>query len=378
MKTKIYLDNNATTVIDPRVLEVVIQSLRDDVGNPSSIHSFGRSSRNKLMKARETVASFFGMQPSEVVFTSSGTEALNMVIRGMCAGKLPFHIISSGVEHASVYSTLKSLEVSGWKTSFLSTGPLGAVTPDAVKAALRPDTRMIVLMAANNETGVKTDIMNIASIALEAGIPFILDGVALLGKESFHIPEGVSAACFSGHKVHAPKGVGIALIRRGLKLQPFLTGGEQEFGLRGGTENVPAIVGMSKALELVIKELPEATFHMQRLRDKFEKDLIQSLPDVTINGQGPRVGNTSNLSFGGIDGESLLIALDLEGIASSHGSACASGALEPSRILLNMGISLKAARSSIRFSLSRFTTEPEIDQAMGIICNVVNRLKDKG
>ena len=229
-------------------------------------------------------------------------------------------------------------------------------------------------MGVNNETGVKTDIQAIAAIAYEAGIPFLVDGVALLGKELFSIPLGVSAMCFSGHKLHAPQGTGFAFIRSNFKLHPLLTGGEQEFGHRGGTENVLGILSLAKAIEFLQAELPEASRRMLELRDKFENILLQELKNVSINGEGPRVVNTSNLAFSGVDGESLLINLDREGIAASHGSACSSGGLEPSRALLNMGLPLELVRSSIRFSLSRFTTESEILESCRLIIQIIRKL----
>lgn len=375
MKRRIYLDNNATTQIDPRVLDAVVNVLKEEIGNPSSTHSFGQESRGRLTKARAAIANYFRFKPNEVIFTSSGTEAINMVIRGLFEGNYKGHIITSSVEHSCTYATVKLMEASGCQATFLSPGMLGAVTPDAVLAALRSDTRLIALMSVNNETGVKTDINSIAAIAREARIPFLVDGVAILGKEPFTIPEGLSAMCFSGHKIHAPKGVGFALIRSSLKLRPLMTGGEHEFGRRGGTENVSGIIGLAEAIRLLETELPSASQRMQKLRDKFETELISNLPDIIVNGQGQRVVNTSNIAFCGIDGEALLAALDLEGLAVSHGSACSSGALEPSRILLNMGIPMAQARSSLRFSLSRFTTEEEIDASLEIIYRVVKRLK---
>jgi cysteine desulfurase len=375
MKSKIYLDNNANTCIDPRVLEATLDDLKDSLGNPSSMHSFGQQTRGRLAKARETIASFFNVQPQEIIFTSGGTEGINMVIRGVFGPKFSGHIITSDQEHSCVYSTVKALESQGCRATFLSPGLWGAAKEEEVRKALASDTRLIVLMAVNNETGVKTDIANIAALAQQAGVPFLVDGVSWLGKELFPIPSGVSAMCFSGHKFHAPKGIGFAFIRNNFKLSPIMTGGEQEYGRRGGTENASGIVGLATAVELLKIELPVASQRMEFLRNKLEKALTSHLPNVFINGQGPRVVNTSNVSFKGVDGESLLRALDMEGVAASHGSACASGALEPSRILLQMGLPSELARSSIRFSLSRFTTEQEVDAASDIIIQTVQRLR---
>ena len=260
---------------------------------------------------RNFIASYLSVKPAELIFTSSGTEALNMLLRGVKPG----HILTSVAEHAAVYTTLKQRD----NVTFLPTGLQGAVSPDAVKAAIQPDTRLIVLMAVNNETGVKTDIEAIAAIAESAGIPFIVDGVALLGKEPFSIPKGVSAMCFSGHKLHAPKGIGFAFVRSTLKLSPFIIGGEQEFGRRGGTENLPGIVALAEAVRLLQEELPTASLRMETLRNLLEQNLLTHLPDSVIHGAAsPRVVNTLNIAFPGIDGESLLTALDLEGLAVSH------------------------------------------------------------
>lgn len=374
-KNRIYLDNNATTCIDPKILRVMIQSAEEAYGNPSSVHWAGRLAKERLLKARESLAAAFQVKPREILFTSSGTEGANTVIRGLfpaCTG----HIVTSSAEHACVYTTIKTLGERGCEVTDLSPGLHGAVTVEAVEHAVRADTRCIVLMAVNNETGVKTDLDAIADFAVRMRIPLLVDGVAWLGKEQFTLPKGVSAIWFSGHKFHAPKGIGFAIIRKPFRTVPLLTGGEQEYGLRGGTENLPAIEALAEAVRLLSDELPEATFRMARLRDKLERTLIETLPGIEVNGAGPRICNTTNLAFSGIDGETLLSLLDLHGIAVSHGSACSSGALEPSRPLLNMGIPLERARSSLRFSLSRQTTEKEIDDTISILHQVVAQMRN--
>lgn len=375
MKHRIYLDNNASTALDPRVEQTILNGLKENLANPSSIHSFGQEARNLVTKARRTIASYLGIKAQELIFTSGGTESANMLIRGFFGARAAGHIVTSSVEHSCVFQTVKFMEQSGCQATFISPGSWGAVTPEKIKESIRPDTVLIVLMAANNETGVKTDIEAIAKIAKEANIPFIVDAVALLGKEVFTIPDGVSAAFFSGHKFHAPKGIGMSFIRQGFKFSPLLIGGGQEYQKRGGTENILGILGVAEAVRLLESELPDASYRMAKLRDDFEKELMDTLPDIIINGTGPRVVNTSNLSFLGLEGESLLMNLDLAGIAVSHGSACSSGALEPSRILLNMDISTKVAASSLRFSLSRFTTEEEMDRCLEIVKQVVKRLR---
>lgn len=374
MSKRIYLDNNAGTFIDPRVANLIITSLKEPIGNPSSVHSFGQKVRNQITKARNAIASFLGVKTTEIIFTSGGTEGMNLLIQGILALQRIGHVITSSAEHSCVYGTLKEMEASGFSVTFLSPGLYGAVKPEEVRAALRPDTCLICLMAVNNETGVKTDIEAIAAIADEVGVPFVVDGVAIMGKELFSIHKGISAMSFSGHKFHAPQGVGFSYIRSGVKLHPLVIGGGHEFGRRAGTENVLGILALAKAVELLNDELPLASKHMFSLRERFERTLQDSLPKVFINGQGPRTCNVSNMAFSGVDGESLLVALDASGVAASHGSACSSGALEPSRILLNMGIPLELARSSLRFSLSHFTTKEEIDKACSLIIKLVNHM----
>lgn len=370
----IYLDYNASTPLDPRILKVLIKELEEEKGNPSSIHYYGQQCRQKLEDSRQTIARFFKVKPQEVIFTSGGTEGAALLLQGLMLHHPVEHVISSGAEHSCVYQTLKECRKKGTDVTFLPTGKWGAVAPEEVEKAIRPQTGLITLMAVNNETGVMTDIEAIAKIAQRANVPFIVDGVAWLGKEKIHIPAGVSAAFFSGHKIHAPKGVGFCICRSSLKLTPLFVGGSHELNRRAGTENLPGIVALAEAITLLEHSQDDFIHHMRQLRDLFEQELFNRLPSVILNGLGPRVCNTSNLAFSGIDGETLLIQLDMEGLAVSHGSACASGALEPSRILLEMGIPLSQAQSSLRFSIGRMTTETEIHQAIKIIVRVVERL----
>jgi cysteine desulfurase len=368
---KIYLDNNATTGLDARVLEAMLSELSPVPSNPSSSHYFGQEAKRRLQSARDLIAHFFNVKSHEVIFTSGGTEAINLLLRGF---EMSGHAITSDVEHSCVYHTMDELRKKGLDVSFLQAGLHGAVQPEQVEQAIRADTRFIVLMAVNNETGVKLDIDAIAQIAQKASIPLIVDGVAWLGKEQFTLHPGISAICFSAHKFHGPKGVGFAIVRPPIKIHPLLTGGQQEFSLRPGTENLAGIIGMAKAIELLNVELPEATHRMAMLRDRLEQGLIEQAAAV-VNGTGSRICNTSNLCFPDVGGEDLLIGLDMAGIAVSHGSACSAGALEPSRILLNMGIPHKLARSAIRLSLSRNTTLDEIDRAIAMIATLVRQLR---
>ncbi len=377
MKKRIYLDNNATTGVDPRILEAMLPELSLTPSNPSSIHCFGQEARQRLQNSREIIAAFFQVKPHEVIFTSGGTEAMNLMLRGFFSKEISGHAITSNVEHSCVYNTLIALQKRGLDVSLLPAGLLGAVPPEQIQNAIRSDTRFIVLSSVNSETGVKHDIDAIGEIALQSGIPLIVDGVAWLGKELFALHPGISGICFSGHKLHAPKGVGFAIVRSTMKIHPYLTGGQQEYSLRAGTENLPGIIGLAKAVELLKIELPEATERMAMLRDHLEAGLMQRSNPVVVNGIGKRICNTCNLSFPNDNGEDLLIALDMAGIAVSHGSACSAGALEPSRVLTNMGLSPQIARSAIRFSLSRNTTLEEIDVAIEITANIVANLRNR-
>lgn len=376
MTVKIYLDSNSTTGIDPRVLEAMLPELSLTPANPSSIHSFGREAKNRLSKSRETIAAFLKVKSSEIIFTSCGTEAMNLLLRGFFPSDISGHAIASNVEHPCVYKTLLDLGQKGLDVSFLPAGLLGAVTPNAVKEAIRPNTRFITLTAVNNETGIKHDLEAVGQIALEAKIPLLIDGVALLGKELFTMHPGISGMGFSGHKIHGPKGIGFAFVRSNLKLTPLLTGGNQESSLRAGTENLPGIMGLAKAVEILNTELPSATERMAMLRDRLEAGLLVKASPVVVNGMGKRICNTCNLSFPKDLGEDLLIALDMAGIAVSHGSACSSGAMEPSRVLTNMGLPPQIAKSAIRFSVSRNTTIEEIDKAIDIVAEIADRLRN--
>lgn len=352
---RIYLDNNATTKLDPRVVEAMKAELEADPSNPSSIHSFGREAKMRLAKARNLIADYLSVQSNELIFTSSGTESLNLAMRSIPAGT---HVITSPIEHAAVYNTVQQL---GCRLTYLPVGKEGHIQLSDLEKVLSTDPGTIVLGSVNSETGVKNPLEAMALLAEKYQVLLIVDGVAQLGKENFSIPKGVSAMAFSGHKIHGPKGTGLLFVRKNMQLKPLLVGGGQEMLRRAGTENLPGIIGLAKAFELLKIENPQGIEKMKRLRDQFEEELIAHIPSLLIHGkESLRVGNTSNISFAGIDGEALLIQLDMQGIAASIGSACSSGSLEPSRVLLQMGYSKEVALSSIRFSFSRFTTEEEI------------------
>ncbi len=368
---RIYLDNNATTALDPRVFKAMLADLHSLPANPSSVHWFGKQARQNLSIARETVASFLQASPKEIIFTSGGTESVNLFLRGLGTKG---HVITSTIEHSCIYKTLQILEKQGLSVTFLPVSPWGAPLPEHIASAIRPDTLAIALSSANNETGVKTDIEAIAAIAKQHGIPLLIDAVAFIGKETFSMHPGITALALSGHKFHAPKGIGVLFLRSSLKLNPLCTGGGQEHQLRAGTENLSGILGLAEALNILSSEQIAITQHLSDLRLHLEHGLKRELPDIRINGEGPRISNTSNIAFPGIDGETLLIHLDMAGIAVSHGSACSSGALEPSRILTKMGIPQKVVCSSLRFSLGRFNTREEIDLAIEKISAIVKKL----
>lgn len=370
-KKLIYLDNNATTQLDPAVFIAMSGAINEFWGNPSSVHWLGQRARAALIDAEERIAAFFKVKASQLLFTSGATEALNLALRALARDNPSGHIISSCVEHPAVTATLEDLARSGLKVTFLPTGEWGAVSSDAVREAIREDTSLITLMAANNETGALTDLAAIAAIAEERGIPLVIDGVAFLGKAAFPSLPGRVVWCFSGHKIHGPTGIGLIIMPRSLRLSPQITGGGQQRGMRGGTENLPAIIGFAAALDSLQQVLPGAVHTMRRLRDRLEDGVRALLPDVNINGAGERICNTSNLAFNGFDGESLLYLLDQAGLCASMGSACSSGALEPSRVLLSMGYPRSRAMASLRFSLSRMTTEEEIERAIALIVDSV-------
>lgn len=373
--TAIYLDNNATTPLAKESLEALIKECQSPTGNPSSIHSFGQKAKKRLENYRNAVASYLKVSADQIIFTSGGTESMNLLIHGLLENKLNGHVITSDIEHACIYNSLTLFQKRGVQVSFLSAGLRGSISGEQVEKAILPSTCMIVLSAVNNEIGVKTELEAIAQIAKKNHIPFIVDGVALLGKENFSIPNGISAMGFSGHKLHAPKGIGCIFLRTEMHLCPLLAGGEQEYNRRAGTQNLGGIAAMAAAIENLHTYLPEATQKMMVLRDQLESYLIEQAAPVIINGAGERICNTSNLSFPGVQGEDLIIALDMRGVALSHGSACSSGSLEPSRILINMGIPHDLARSSVRISLSRMTTEEEIILASQLIAKTVKDLR---
>lgn len=374
MSSKIYLDNNATTFCDPRVVLAMSDLLCQPLGNPSSVHTFGQRAKALLLNAQRTISSHVSCKPSSLVFTSGGTESVNYCIRGLANHFQSGHILTSNVEHSAVEATLTFLEGRGWRIERLKADERGCVPAGDFENALAHDTRFIVIIAANNETGVKSDLSGIAKVAERAGIPLVIDGVAWLGKERIPQLPGKVFWNFSAHKIHGPCGVGMTILPSGAKLEPLITGGPQQLGRRGGTENISGIIGLAAAIECLEDGFEGSLERMKGLRDRFESRLLSSLTNISINGLGDRVCNTSNIAFMGVDGETLLINLDQGGVAASMGSACSSGSVEPSRVLLNMGYPRERVVSSLRFSLSRFTTEEEVDAACDIIIRQCQRL----
>ena len=378
---RIYLDNNATTPLLTEVFEAMRPYFSDLFGNASSIHSHGQQTRAAVEDARDSVAALLACRASEVVFTSGGTEADNLAIAGMVsAGD---HIITSSVEHHAVLLACRHLEDSGCDVTFLPVDGRGLVDPDDLRRALRPNTKLISVMTANNETGVLQPVQEIGKIAAEAGVCFHTDAVQAAGKVAIDVNKiGCHALSISGHKIHAPQGVGALYVRKGTKIQPLFYGGRHERSRRAGTENVPGIIGLGKAAELakVALDRDAAQSNDQRmsaLRDRLQRGILAQVEEAAVNGDGaPRVPNTTNIHFDHIDGEAMVIALDLKGLAVSTGAACSSGAIEPSHVLLAMGLRPDQARSSIRFSLSKQSTAEDIDIALALVPETVVRLRE--
>lgn len=381
---RIYLDNNATTPVHPAVLEAMLPYFGADFGNPSSSHHFGQRARQAIEHAREGVASLIGARSSEVVFTSGGTEADNAAIFGVLelavraqrqtADASP-HIITSAIEHDAVLNAFRALESRSVSVTYLPVGREGVVSPDAVRSALRPETVLISIMYANNEIGTLQPIEEIGRIAAEADVLFHTDAVQAVGKVPVDVNRlGVDLLSLSAHKFNGPKGAGALFVRKGVEIDPLLHGGPNERGRRAGTENVAAIVGLGKASELVRAELAEASVHLSQLRDRLESGLLARIPGARVNGDpGHRVPNTSNLMLAGVDSESLIIGLDLAGLACSAGAACSSGATDPSHVLTAIGLTPAEARASVRLSLGRTNTREDIDTALELITSAVGR-----
>jgi cysteine desulfurase len=374
---RVYLDNNATTPVLPEVLEAMRPYFGEHFGNASSIHHHGQETRAAVERARDSVASLLGCQSSEVVFTSGGTEGDNLAIAGLTGPG--DHIITSTIEHHAVLLACKHLEEYGCEVTFVPVDGSSLVDPDDVRRALRPNTKLISIMTANNETGVLQPVEEVGKIAAEANVQFHTDAVQAAGKVPIDVKRiGCNALSISGHKMHAPQGVGALFVRKGTKLQPLFYGGRHERSRRAGTENVPGIVALGKAAELAIQSFERGDDKkMSALRDRLQQGIIAQVSNVGVNGDGAsRVPNTANIYFDHIEGESMVISFDLKGLAVSSGAACSSGAIEPSHVLAAMGLRLDRARASIRFSLGKQNTAEEIDFALALVPETVARLRE--
>ncbi|MGA6983177.1 MAG: cysteine desulfurase family protein [Candidatus Sulfotelmatobacter sp.] len=377
MARRIYLDNNATTPVLPEVFEAVRPWFSGRFGNASSIHQHGQESRAAVERARSSVARLLGCREQEIIFTSGGTESDNLAIAGLCmAGD---HVVTSRIEHHAVLHSCKHLEDRGAEVTFISVDSRGLVDPGDVHRALKPNTKLISIMLANNETGVVQPVEEIGKLASENGVLFHVDAVQAAGKIPIDVTRiGCDALSISGHKMHAPQGVGALYLKKGRRLDPLFYGGRHERSRRAGTENVPGIVGLGRAADLAIEAFERGDDRtMSALRDRLEQGILSQIEDAGVNGAAaPRVPNTSNIYFDDIDGESMVISLDLKGLAVSTGAACSSGALEPSHVLIAMGLSPDRTRASIRFSLGKQNTEEEIDLALAMVPEAVARLRE--
>jgi len=374
---RIYLDNNATTPVLPEVFEAMRPHFCEEFGNASSIHHHGQQTRAAVENARESVAALLGCLASEIVFTSGGTEADNLAIAGLVsAGD---HVITSSIEHHAVLLACKHLEEIGVEMTVLPVDGRSLVDPDDVRRALRPNTKLISVMMANNETGVLQPVEEIGKIAAEAGVCFHTDAVQAAGKVVIDVNRiGCQALSISGHKIHAPQGVGSLYVRKGTKIQPLFYGGRHERSRRAGTENVPGIVGLGKAAQLAKEWLDRGDDKkLAAMRDRLQQGILAQVSDASVNGEGAaRVPNTSNIRFEHVDGEAMVIALDLKGVAVATGAACSSGAIEASHVLVAMGMRPDQARGSIRLSLGKQTTDEDIDVALALVPETVARLRE--
>jgi cysteine desulfurase len=374
---RVYIDNNATTPVLPPVFEAMQAYFGEHFGNASSIHHHGQETRAAVERARESVAALLACRASEIVFTSGGTEGDNLAIFGLT--RPGQHVISSTVEHHAVLNSCKHVESSGCEVTYVPVDGAGLVDPDDVRRALRPNTRLITIMMANNETGVLQPVEEIGKVAAEADVYFHTDAVQAAGKVSIDVKRlGCDLLTISGHKMHAPQGVGALYVRKGTSLRPMVFGGSHERSRRAGTENVPGIVALGKAAELAREGLVHGDVEqISHMRDRLEQGILSEIEGAGVNGQGaPRVLNTSSICFDCIEGEALVIALDLKGLAVSTGAACSSGAIEPSHVLTAMGMPPERARGSLRFSLGKQNTPEDIEFALSLIPQTVARLRE--
>jgi cysteine desulfurase len=377
---RVYFDYNATTPVAAEVAEAMARALREQFGNASSVHHFGQQAKAAMDEARSAVAALLNADPSEIVFTSGGTESDNFAIRGAADALDPTgrrHLIASAIEHEAVLNTLKALARRGWRTTLLPADQSGIVSPDRLREIITDDTALVSVMHANNEIGTIQPVAELAAIAHERGALMHTDAVQSTGKIPVDVRAlGVDLLSLSAHKFNGPKGAGALWIKRGTRMQPILTGGRHERSRRAGTENVPALVGLGVAARLAASKMSAEAARVGALRDRLEERILRDVGGTTVNGtRSSRVPNTTNISFDRVEAESLLIALDLEGVAVSTGSACSSGTLEPSHVLRAMGFSAHRAQNSLRFSLGMFSTEEEVDRVASLLPSIVEKLR---
>ncbi len=382
-KRLVYMDHAATTPVDPRVLEAMLPYFSEKFGNASSIYSLGREARQAIEEARRTVAEILHAKPEEIIFTSCGSESDNLAIRGVAFAQRHRgkgnHIITSPIEHHAVGHTVEQLEkYFGFEVTYVPVDKYGVVDPDDVGRAIRDDTVLITIMYANNEVGTIEPIAEIGKIARKKGIPFHTDAVQAAGALSLNVDElNVDLMSLSGHKFYAPKGIGILYVRKGTPLLPMQTGGGHEHNRRAGTENVPYIVGIATALKLAYEEFESNNSHVKRLRDKLIRGILERIPNTYLTGHPTnRLPNNASFIFKNAEGESILLGLDLKGVCASSGSACTSGSLEPSHVLLAMGIPPEDAHGSIRLTLGRENTDEDVDYVLEVLPPIVQRLRE--
>ena len=376
---KVYLDHSATTPLRSEVLEAMLPYLRDRFGNASSIHGFGRDAKVALEEAREKVAETIGAAPSEVFFNSGGTESDNLAIKGTAYAntKKGKHIVTSQIEHHAVLESCKFLEKEGFEVTYLRVDSRGLVDPGDLKKALRDDTTLVSVMHVNNEVGTIQPIQELCAMAKEKGAYFHTDAVQSVGKIRINVQTlKVDMLSMSGHKIYGPKGVGALYVRKGVRITPWMHGGHHERSRRAGTENVPGIVGFAKALELMNQQMDYQSRQMKNLTETFYRKLVESIPDVVLHGDSDRrIPNILSLSFKGVEGESVILSLDMKGVAVASGSACTSGALEPSHVLSAMRIPPEVAQGAVRFSFGRDNTMEDVEYVLSLLPEIVQRLR---
>ncbi|MGQ9609944.1 MAG: cysteine desulfurase NifS [bacterium] len=376
---RIYMDHSATTPVHPAVLEAMLPYFTKNFGNASSVHSFGRDAKNAIEEAREKIADFVGAQPNEIIFTSGGTESDNFAIEGVAFenSKKGNHIITSVIEHHAVLNTCKHLESHGFQVSYVSVDEHGIVDLDHLKSLIRDETILITIMHANNEIGTIEPISEISAIAKENGIIFHTDAVQSVGKVPVNVNDlGVDLMTMSAHKIYGPKGIGALYIRKGTKIEPLIRGGHHERNRRAGTENVPGIVGFGKAVEVASADMEQESKRMWELTERLKEGLFEKIEYVYENSHPTkRVPNIINLSFDYVEGESIILNLDIKGVAASTGSACTSGSLEPSHVLTALGLCASTAQGAVRFSLGRDNTIEDVDYIIDIMPEIINKLR---